>query len=158
MKNDLCEIFIDRLRRGEVEEIQLTLPPSFLGVEEENFRYLEDLKVKGEAYLADEMLIFSLAIRCEAEMPCSICNEWARFNIEVANFYHAVPTSEIKGAVFQYGDLVRESLLLETPHFVECHEGKCPRRKDVAKYLQEDEGYRPFTDLIKGEQYDGSTT
>jgi cytochrome oxidase Cu insertion factor (SCO1/SenC/PrrC family) len=75
-------------------------------------------------------------------------------NIEIDNFYHSEPLSEIKGAIYNFKDLLRETILLEVPSFAEC-EGNCPRRQEVSKYLKEpsddqqdsEDGYQPFADL-----------
>ena len=44
-----------------------------------------------------------------------------------------------------------EAILLQVPDFVECHDGDCPERKNISKFLKKDGAgkneYQPFKDL-----------
>ena len=146
-------LFVDRLRGGKVEEIKEVFSPDFLGVHESDLVFDKEVKVKGEAYLTDDSLVMRVDITTEATMPCAICNEKAAVPIEVRGFYHIVPLKEIKGAVYNMQEALREAILLEIPQFAEC-EGKCPRREEIAKYMKDasaDTGMNgdthPFADL-----------
>lgn len=150
---DAFKIYVDQLRNGSVETIHEVLSPAFLDVKEKNLKFEGDVIVDGEAYLADHDLILKLTIRAEATMPCSICSEPVRVPVEVIDMYHSEPYETIKSGIFIFKDVLREAIILETPQFAECN-GDCPKRKDLAKYLkkepvdgQDDEGYRPFSDL-----------
>lgn len=142
------EIFVDQLRGGKVEKIDCLYSADCIEVDEKELSYSGDVKVDGEAYVTDDSLLLNLKIKTKALMPCSICNEPCKIEIDIPNFYHVESLDQIKGAVFDFSGVLRESIVLETPHFVECHGGKCPKRDEVGKYLREDEGYRPFADLM----------
>jgi uncharacterized metal-binding protein YceD (DUF177 family) len=150
------KIFVDRLKKEDKLEIHEVVSPDFLDVHEEDLSFQNKVIVDGEAYLAHDELILHLAAEAEALIACAICNERVPTKVHLEAFYHAEPLKQIKGAVFDYQELLRESILLETPEFVEC-EGKCPKRKNLKKYLKSEEsslektsdaeGYKPFSDL-----------
>lgn len=150
---DAFTLFVDRLRGGNTEEIKGDFSPDFLGVHEEDLVFDNKVKVKGEVYLTDDSLVIRVDITTVATMPCAICNKKTAVPIEVRGFYHIVPLSEIKGAVYNMQEALREAILLEIPQFAEC-EGKCPRREEIAKYMKDaaaDTGmngdFHPFADL-----------
>ena len=112
------------------------------------------MTVKGEAYLAEQSLILHLNIETFCKIPCSICNSPVRVPVQLKNFYHTVPLEEIRGGIYNFKELIREAILIETPHFAECNDGLCPRRQEIQKYLKDEskdtsaeEGYHPFADL-----------
>lgn len=154
------KIYVDQLRDGHIEEIDERFSPDFLDVNEDGLRYTNEVLVNGQAYLADADFVLHLNAEATAMMPCSICNEKVLVPVTVTDCYHAEPVKEIKGRVFNFSGLIREAILLETPHFAECNNGHCSHRKDLASYLKKesnpasdkqkdgDEGYQPFIDLI----------
>ena len=151
--DDIFKIYIEQLRNGHEEKIDEKLDPGFLDVCEPDLVFSEPVELKGVAYLAEQELVFHWDIRTEAVIPCSICNEPVRVPIHIHDFYYSEPVREIKTGVYSFKDLLRETILLEVPSFVEC-EGMCPKRKEVKRYLKEssdelsDEGgYHPFADL-----------
>jgi len=147
------KIYIDRLRKGASEQLDLSLSPSFMNVEEKDLLFDKPIEIKGEAYLAESDLIFKISINTEAKMTCSICNKLSPYQIEIKDLTHVVPIEEIKGHVFELPPFIREAILLEVPFVVECSNGKCPERSQIQKFLadpkkkQTEEGYRPFKDL-----------
>lgn len=152
---DAFKIYVDQLRDGHTELLDEEFSPELMEVEEDELRYLKPIKVSGETYLAEHELVLHLNIETEATIPCAICNEPASVKILLEGVYHAVPYEEIKSGIYVFKDLIRESLLLETPRFAEC-EGRCPRRKEVEKFLKEEasndrqppeEGQKPFANL-----------
>lgn len=153
--NDEFKIYVDQLRDGEVKAIEEHLPPSFLDIHEDDLAFENEVDVTGEAYLADQELVLHWSIATEAEVACSICNDKVSVPIVIEGAYQSIPLDDIKGAVYDFKDLLREAILLEVPSFVECHEGSCPKRQDFKKYLKQEspeeasgeEGYRPFADL-----------
>lgn len=157
-------IYVDRLKKGGVEKLKEEVPPAFLDVHEEEMAFEEPVHFEGEAYLADDTLVLNLTMRTGVRMVCSICNKPVSIAINVANHYHCVPLAEVKTGVYSFESVVREAILLEAPHFVECGEGKCPERKSLDRYFSCAEGhetYRPFADqnfeIEKGES-DGCPT
>jgi hypothetical protein len=72
--------------------------------------------------------------------------------LNVDNFYHTEPTEEIRSAVFDYSDALREALLIELPRTVECNGGKCPERAIITPFMRaeartDQTTHFPFADL-----------
>jgi uncharacterized metal-binding protein YceD (DUF177 family) len=134
---DKLKIYIDRLKSGDAEKLDITLPPDFLEVEEEDLAFVEPVRVFGETYIANDHLVISLSIDTSAFIPCSVCNEAVRIPLELRNIYLTKPLEEIKGVVFDLAEEVRESLLLQVPLFTECQSGKCPEREQLKKFMKE---------------------
>lgn len=151
--DDVFKIYIEQLREGNIEKIDESFPPEFLDVHDKDLDYQDPVVVRGEAYLAENELILHWNISTKAVLPCVICTEPVKIDIKVQGYYHTVPLAEIKGAIYNFKAALRDLIILETPAFAEC-EGKCPRRKEVAKFLKkespqgkDEEGYHPFSDL-----------
>ena len=152
--NDTFKIYFEQLREGHEEKIDESLNPSFLDINEPDLVFDRPVLLNGVAYLADDELVFHWNIQAEAVVPCTICNESVRVPIDIQNFYYSESIRENKSGVYNYKDLLRETILLEVPSFVECHDGQCPKRREFQKYLKEpsdrpldDEGYQPFAGL-----------
>lgn len=154
--NDDFKIFISHLKDGKIERIERTLPPSFLEVEEPDLFFQEPVSVNGEAYLTNDSLVLHLDLATRGIMPCTICNESVPVNISIRGCYHIESLKNVKFDIFDMREVVRESVLLETPSFIECGKGHCPKRKSIAKYMKSslnevhptgDEGYHPFRDV-----------
>lgn len=155
--NDRFKIYVEQLREGHVEKISEKFSPEFLDVHEKDLKYADPVLVKGEAYLAEDMLVLHVDIKTFGMIPCSICNEPVKVEIAIKGSYHAIPLEEIKGGIFNYQEIIRETILLETPILTECNQGKCPQRSSVQKYLKKEgapkskngneDGYHPFADL-----------
>lgn len=133
--DDTFKIFVHRLKDGQKEKIDEKLPPDFLDVDGEGLRFPDPISVKGAAEEADGTLILQLEIATEVIVPCAICNEDVVIKIRIPNFYHTEDLADIKGAVFNYREILREAILLEVPFIAECHEGDCPERGSMAKYF-----------------------
>lgn len=152
--DDVFKIFVDQLREGNEEKIHETLQPDFLETHDPELIFDQPVALDGVAYLADRELILHWEIKTGALVPCSICNASVKVPISIVNFYHSEPLAEIKTGIYHFKDLLRETILLEVPSFVEC-KGNCPKRKEYKKYLKEpsielagqEEGYQPFADL-----------
>ncbi|KIC71257.1 hypothetical protein DB44_EC00330 [Candidatus Protochlamydia amoebophila] len=153
--DDQFKIFVDQLRDGHEKIIHESLFPDFIDIHETDLSFKKNIELDGVAYKADDELILNWKIRAQALMSCSICNEAVPVNIEIDNFYHSEPLAEVKGAIYNFKDLLRETILIEVPAFAECEEGNCPRRQEVSKYLKEpsedeqdiEDGYQPFANL-----------
>lgn len=153
---DEFKIYVEQLRTGQIETIDEKFTPDFLEVHEKDLDYKEPVIVKGKAYLADSELVINLDISTKATVPCTICTEPVKVDVNIRQFYHAVPLSEIKSGIYNFKEILREAVILDTPEFAECG-GKCPRRKEVKKYLKrenpqdktgsENDGYHPFSNL-----------
>lgn len=156
MTDDRFKIFVEQLRDGSTEEINETFTPDFLEINERDLSFTHPVNVQGQVYLADDMLVFHLDVDTIATIPCAICNNPADVEIKIEGLYHAVPLDEIKGAVYDFREILRETILLEVPILAECGQGKCPQRKSLEKYFKkesapgseaDEEGYKPFAGL-----------
>ena len=146
------KILIDRLKGGQTQKIEEKLEPNFLGPDEEELHFKAKVEVKGEAYLTDGHLIIHLKASTEVVMPCAVCNRMIGADLRVDNFYHTEPIEEIKGAIFDPSDALREALLIELPKTVECKKGNCPERAAITPFLRpnarkEKTTYFPFADM-----------
>lgn len=154
MVDEAFKIYVDQLRKGGHKEFKETFSTDFLDIHEKDLSFTDVVTVQGEAYIADSDLVLHFVIKASGVIPCSICNEPVPIKVEIKDFYHLEPLKNIKSGIFNVSEVVREAILLETPAFAECNKGKCPKRKEIKKYLKEPtktangkEGYRPFADL-----------
>lgn len=159
MDSDVFNIYIEQLRDGQVEKIDEVLDPGFLDVDEADLSLKSPVQLYGEAYLADHELVLHWNIRTEARVPCVMCNELVAVPLVIDNFYASEMVAEIKSGVFNYRELLRETILLEVPPFVECCSGSCPKRQELSHYIKVSsdrfaeengacpDGFRPFADL-----------
>ena len=128
---------LDRLLDGKREKIRGGFDPAFLQVQEEELKFPSPVFVEGEAYLAESDLVVLLSAVTKAMMPCAVCNEMWEVEVHVNHFYHTQPVDELKGKEFDWSVPLREALLTELPHYVECNNGKCPKREEIVAYLKE---------------------
>ena len=71
-------------------------------------------------------------------------------DLKIDNFYHAEPIEQIKGAIFNFSEALREALLIELPRTTECNQGNCSERKTLTPYMKPEEKERnhfPFADI-----------
>jgi len=129
------KIYVNRLKNEQEHRHDERVAPDFLGIKEEFLSFEENIHITGSTYLADDHLITHLDIDTAAYIPCSICNEPVRVAITIKNLYLSQPLTEIKGAVYDLLDDIRESILLQTPQFAECNKGQCPSRPFVQNFL-----------------------
>lgn len=152
MSDATFKIHLEQLRDGQTTQINEKVDPEFLDVQDKELVFKKPVAVTGEVYIAGDALVLHLAIVAYATLPCSVCNEPVEEKIVINDLYHPVPLDDIKGGVFNFKDVVREAVLLEVPAFAECKQGKCPKRKELQKYLKDensktDEGFHPFANL-----------
>ena len=133
--DDTFKIYILRLRDGQSEQIQESLPPDFLVLKEPDVAFNRPVEIRGEANLVDEMFVLTLDVETEATLPCSICNQDVQVKISIKDFCFTEPVNSIKSGIFNYQEILREALLLELPHTAECRGGDCPERETLAKYF-----------------------
>lgn len=145
------KILIDRLKGGQTQKIDLQEAPAFLGSDEHELKFSSNVIAKGETYLTDEHLIIHLKASTAVQMPCAICNQMIEIPLKVDNFYHTEPIEDIKSAIFDFSDALREALLIELPRTVECNGGKCQGRALMAPYLKshKERTHFPFADMDK---------
>ncbi len=146
----MFKIYADRLQGGQVEKINFQADSDFLDIKETDLTFPKPISIRGETYLADDHLVLHLKAETEVKVPCSICNEAFIIPISLHDFYHTVPLEELKSAIFDFRELLREDLLLQIPQFAECSGGKCPERSSLSKYSakkeKQDEQF-PFSQL-----------
>lgn len=149
-------IHVDRLKGDHEEEISEIIDPVFLGLEEgDEVKAKEPLKVTGTAYIAGDYLILSLNIEASLQLACAICNEEFVLPIHLKDFVHEEPLEEISKDIFDFGKLVRETVLLEIPFYPQCGGKNCANRESLKKFLRsdgsgkeaEEEGYQPFQNI-----------
>lgn len=153
--DDDFKIYVEQLREGREKKIRETLTPDFLEIHEPDLSFEKPVELEGVAYLAENELILHWDVNAEALVSCSICNEKVAVPLHIQNFYYSESLDEIKSGIYNFKDLLRETILIEVPLFAECNGGNCPHRKEYADYLKEpslsqtdeDEGYHPFADL-----------
>lgn len=153
--DDSFKIYVEQLREGQEKVIEESLSSAFLDIHERDLAFTDKVVVEGKTYVADQELVLNLAIDAEALLPCSICNDTVHVPIHIDNFYYAEPLADIKTGIYNFKDVLRETILLETPLFAKCNNENCLRQQEFTKYLKpatdtksdEDEGYQPFADL-----------
>ena len=153
--NERFKIYVEQLRDRQAEQLNESFDSTFLEICEKDLAFVDPVLMQGEAYLADDMLVLHMDISTLCTMPCRICNEAVKAKIDIKGCYHAVPLEEIKNGVYDFHEILRETILLEVPLLAECHQGKCPQRLTVGKYLKKspvggeeiEEGYQPFADI-----------
>jgi uncharacterized metal-binding protein YceD (DUF177 family) len=153
--DEVFKIYVEQLREGRQRTFNEVLDPSFIEIKEDELAFNDPVELKGEAYLAEEELIIHWHVKTKALVPCSICNEKVVVPIEIANFYYSEPLADIKTAIYNFKDLLREIIVLEAPLFAECNQGHCPKRVEYNQFLTEsssrdheqDEGYQPFANF-----------
>jgi uncharacterized metal-binding protein YceD (DUF177 family) len=151
---DIFSIYTDRLAEGKEEVFSFAADSTFLEVEEEELSYTGDVQIDGKAYLAGHELIIHIDSEAQAVIPCAICNAPVVVPIAIKKLCLAIPAEEFTSGIFSFRGPLRESIILETPRYVECG-GNCPQRALMARYLKQekdtgkDEGetYHPFADL-----------
>jgi uncharacterized metal-binding protein YceD (DUF177 family) len=154
---DNLKIYIDRLGDGQTHTIAETLPPEFMEIRDDELSYKDPIRLKGEAYVTDEHLIIQLNIETTALVPCSICNDLISVPVKIKNMCLTEPLEEIKTAIFDLTESIRETILLQTPLFNECNGGNCPEREFIKKFMKPEEKptdpadiiHFPFADLEK---------
>lgn len=146
---EIFNIYIDRLKGGKRAEIVESVAPVFMEIAESDLAFNSPIALKGEAFVSDGTLFLELEIETVALMMCSICNCQFAFKVHIPKLYHAESVDEIKGAIFNFREIVREQILLEIPPVVECQNGSCPERQSMAKFMKKNaaEDFHPFAEL-----------
>jgi uncharacterized metal-binding protein YceD (DUF177 family) len=156
---EALKVYVDRLKDGHHLKIKEILPPNFLDVQDEELLFQEPVHISGEIYLAEDHLVMHLTIGTSALLPCSICNGAVCSPIAIKDVYLTEPLEEIKNALFDVTERIRETILLQIPLFTECNQGKCPEREKIKPFLKSEETslasksipkevtYFPFADL-----------
>ncbi len=146
------QVFIDRLKDGHTEEIEEQIGSEILDIDEPSLSFGPHVMIEGKVYLADDHLVVHLSLRAEAKIPCSICNETVTIPLQIKDFNTTLPLTEIPSHILDLTDILREAILLNTPPFAECHQGHCPQRERLKKYLKgkapsKENVQFPFSDL-----------
>jgi hypothetical protein len=148
---EIFKIYTDRLKDGESEALCEEISSDFLEIQENDLIFEKSIEFKGKAYVVDNNLVIQLCLKAKASIPCKVCNRMLMTDIIVDNLYHLEPIKRIKSGVFDFSNVVRESLLLETPSFNEC-QPSCRDKEGITKYLKKEElvsgnAYSPFENL-----------
>ena len=140
MSNTLT-IYLDRLRSGGFQEFNDTIEQDFLQCKDDIISFCSNVTVKGKAYLADDFLILHLSVSVDYLIPCKICNEEQNQTLTIQDFYYSVCTDTIKNAQFCPLEVIRETILSDTPNIFECNEGNCEKRANLKQYLKNGEDH-----------------
>ena len=146
----MFKIYIDRLRQENTEKFSFAADPLFLEIEEKELIFDTPVEIKGEASLTCDYLILKFDVVTACKAVCSICNRLSPYEIKLKNIYCNIPLQEIRGAIFDFQALARESILLEIPPFYECRGGQCAERKNIEQFIKkpkEKQTYFPFSNL-----------
>lgn len=153
---DTRKVYIDRIREDEPEEINETLAPLFMDIQEKEMRFESPVTMEGEASVTDDWLILRLNIQTQVELVCSYCNEEFTFDIDIQDLVHDEPLENIRDGTLDILPIVRENILLAVPFYPQCGITVCKRRKEIEPYLKKatdsqekaEEGNNPFKDLL----------
>jgi uncharacterized metal-binding protein YceD (DUF177 family) len=142
------KVYTDRLKDGHVQKIEGAFDPALLEIDERDLQFHHPISTQAEAYSTDEDLVVRVSASTAATMPCAICNEPVSTPLSCVDFYIAEPLSEMKDGVYDFALALREGLLTQLPHTVECN-GSCPGRKTMKQYFrsEEEEKKSPFKDI-----------
>ncbi len=134
------KVWVDRLKEGQVQKIEGSFDSSFLDINETDLKFPKEVVVQGEAYLADQHLVLRFSASTQAALPCAVCNKILNVAFCIKNVYHTEALEDLRGALFDSSEPLREALLIEAPRYVECNEGCCPERVLLASYLSPAKG------------------
>lgn len=137
MEKPFCVPYGELRQQGSLE-INHSAPAAFMEVEEPYMGFTGEIQVQGRCELMDQGISLLLDIEAKTIQPCTVCNENTSATISIKQLHHFEKNPETCNNVFDFNDIVREAVLLETPEFIECLEGNCEARNDVKKYLKED--------------------
>jgi uncharacterized metal-binding protein YceD (DUF177 family) len=133
----MFKLNIHDLTIGSCKEIEGNFDSLFLlDNDEKELVFKDPVQLKILAVKTEDDLILTFNGSTFAYMPCKICNAMTQVALNVSDVSFTIPLNEIKGAVFNYMEYVREAFLLELPLTIECNNNECPERKNLSKYLK----------------------
>ena len=68
------QLYIDRLKNDDTEQIHEVVDPSFLQIQEKDLTFIDKVTVSGQAYLAKNHLILDLKIKAKDKAKIYIFN------------------------------------------------------------------------------------
>ena len=142
-------IEISRLRLAGSLPFEAEAFPSFMDLESTDpLRYEGKIHVKGKIDYNPDTLHLHLTLKATANLPCVICQNPVKVEVEVRDVHHVEMLDEVLGLELDFGDFVRDSILLETPQRAECL-GKCPERDTLSKHFAKEKSIQnnPFEGL-----------
>jgi uncharacterized metal-binding protein YceD (DUF177 family) len=134
---EVFNIYIDRLKEGEVTLIEEEVDSAFLDVTDGNLFFPEKIAFHGSAYLAENHLVVTLDLSTTYQTYCKICNELINVPFSIEGLYITEEAENISSKIFDLKEPLRDAILLEIPLYSEC-EGGCSMRKDLNKYFKQD--------------------
>lgn len=135
---DTFKIFLDRLTEGNEQDLDDVIPSDLIFANEHELKFGKDTTIKGKAYLASDHLVIDIYAKVEVKMPCIICSKWVPFVLEMEKQTHTIPIEDVKNKIYNYQDLIKESILLQIPQTIECA-SSCPERPSIAQFLVKEE-------------------
>ena len=131
--DEAFKIYIRRLSEGNQERIEETVSSEFLEISEQDLQFGNTVSIQGMASLVDETLVLNINATTEAMLPCAVCNMPTQVKISVRDFCYTEESRQISDGIFDYREMLRESILLEIPYTAECCDGNCPSRDEILK-------------------------
>jgi uncharacterized metal-binding protein YceD (DUF177 family) len=146
----MFKIFINEIQHQSLL-IEERLPPSFMNIMENDLQFNDPIIIQGHASITDNYILLQINLLSYAIMPCSICNKPTKVKINLKNLSLTEDLANVKESFVDFSSQLREAILLELPHFIEC-DGLCKERKNINKYLTKDKNIIkkmnfPFADL-----------
>lgn len=142
-------IEISRLRLAGSLPFEAEVKSSFMDLQPaDSLQYEGKVLVKGKIDYHPDTLHLHLTLKAKASLPCVICQNPVKVDVEVKDVHHIEMLDEVLGLELDFGDFVRDSILLETPHRAECL-GKCPEREALSKHFAKEKSIQnhPFEGL-----------
>lgn len=142
--SDSLKLYICRLKLpGEKEVISYSLNPELIREVGEEILFCSPICVNGSLERIDhEFWALSLNVTTELGMRCCVCDEFFLHQVEIKDISHFIHYEDSKTGVFDCKQLIRQELLLECDHFLECQSLGCPKREVLSDFLKKKDAFR----------------
>lgn len=142
--SDSLKLYICRLKLpGEKEVITYSLDPEHIREVGEEELFCSPICVDGSLERIDhEFWALSLNIKTQFNARCCVCNELFLRPVMIRDISHFIHYEESKTGIFDCKQLIRQELLLECDHFLECQSLGCPQRRMISDFLRGKDTFR----------------
>ena len=128
-------INVARLEGDKTEKLTCQFPAEIMDIEEGDLQFESPISCTASAYLASDHLVIHLDIDAKAKLPCTTCNDPIEKTISLRHVYYSSPIEELDSQEVDLRPIIRENILLETPHFAECVQEGCPEKEALKGYF-----------------------
>jgi len=141
-------IELSRIKQAGTQVIDLKVSADFLELDSnDDLQFEGDLHVQGKVSYHPDSLHLELNLEAMAVLPCIICSEPVKLDVNVGGVHHIEMLEDVRGLEYDYSSLIHDHLLLEAPSRAECH-GGCKEREALKEHFAKDESMQsPFEDL-----------